>query len=120
MHYKNGNSNSSRSNIYTPTRHILTPINPGLPLTLNLDRHPWHITGPAVVDGPRSFIAAFSNFDCAVMTADHYIAYGLDHSMLSPLERLFFVQAMRIEHPASDMKWAKTGNEWIPVKEGVN
>lgn len=102
------------SNVFTPTRHILLPIKPGTRLTLNLHRHSWHILG-----GPNSsLIAAFSNYDCAQLTAEHIIGYKLDH--LSQLEKLTYVSSMRIMDTKSGIWWSREGKEWVPTSETVN
>jgi hypothetical protein len=94
---------------FIPTRHLLTPVNPHLPLHLSLSRHPWHVTGPN-----NRPIAFHSNYECAVMTADRHIEEE-EIFHLNQLERVLYISAVRITHIKSNSKWAKVGNEWVPI-----
>ena len=109
MHYRNGSSSSFVSPSFKITREKLYAIRPDKPLLLDLNHHSWHIIGPN-----DQFIAAFSNYDCAMLTADHYTSYRLDH--LDHLERVLYISSVRIVEINSGVRFAKAGSEWVPVE----
>lgn len=89
----------------------IAPVNQSTPCFLDLSQHRWHI----LVDG--RFRAAFSNFSCAEMTADHdiYHVEWMDSGRL-----VNYIKSFRIVDIETGMEYARTGTEWIPFARRAN